>query len=196
VFTDAAGQGHNRFALRGIGSGGAAAPVTVAGNAYMGIYANVGTQPTQFHLARVPSAGAGHTLKLSFYDIGDAPRGSIGSLTIVPPDDSNVGASFSGCRWTGAPGTGALGYSASTLSAPWGDLTPIQDCVMTGANNVAANWNAQWSTVEVPIPPDYTCDDDDPEGCWLRINYEFTGGVNDTTSWNAFLLGDPVRLVK
>jgi hypothetical protein len=50
--------------------------------------------------------------------------------------------------------------------------------------------------VTVPIPNNYTCNDSDPQGCWLKINYLFSGGVNDTTSWNAYLLGDPVRLVQ
>ena len=48
----------------------------------------------------------------------------------------------------------------------------------------------------VPIPSDYTCNDDDPYGCWLTIDYQFNGQVHDVTSWNAFLLGDPVRLTK
>ena len=52
------------------------------------------------------------------------------------------------------------------------------------------------STVTIPIPFGYTRQDRDPEGCWLKLNYLFAGGVSDTTSWNAFLLGDPVRLTQ
>ena len=48
----------------------------------------------------------------------------------------------------------------------------------------------------MPIPSDYTCNDADPNGCWLTINYLFNGQVHDVTSWTAALLGDPVRLVK
>lgn len=195
VTTNAGSQGHNRFALRGQGGSGSA-PVNVSGNAYMGIYANVGTRLTQFHLARVPSAAAGHTLVLNFFDIGDAASGSIGTLTIVPPTDSNVGSTFSGCTWSGNATSGATGFANNTRLAPWGPLTSIPLCQVTGVNNNSANWNGQWSTVQIPIPANYSCDDDDVEGCWLKINYLFTGGVNDTTSWNAYLLGDPVRLVK
>ena len=114
----------------------------------------------------------------------------------MPPTDSNVGGTFSGCNWTGASGSGAVGYDFSTQAAPWGPLTPIAGCAISGVNDVHKNWNAQWSTVTIPIPTNYTCNDGDPKGCWLRINYQFTGGVQDTTSWNAFLVGDPVRLVK
>jgi len=63
-------------------------------------------------------------------------------------------------------------------------------------NSNPSNWNAQWSTVTVPIPSGYTCADSDPSGCWITINEKFNGAVHDVTSWNAFLLGDPVRLVK
>ena len=87
--------------------------------------------------------------------------------------------------------------AANTPSAPWGPLTPINACLITGVNSGGGTvWNAQWSTVTIPIPNNYNCDDGDPLGCWLKINYLFNGGVNDTTSWNAYLLGDPVRLTK
>ena len=104
VSTDAASQGHNRFSLRA--SGGGAGQVSVAGNTYMGIYANVGgNQLTQFYLARVPTAAAGHTLVLNFFDIGDAS--STGTLQVVPPVDSKTAGGpltkFAGCQWTGNP---------------------------------------------------------------------------------------------
>jgi Putative Flp pilus-assembly TadE/G-like len=195
VSTDRQSAGHNRFSLRATTNGGTpASEVNIAGNAYMGIYANVGGgQTSQFYLARVPSAAAGHTLVLNFYDIGDAS--STGSLQVVPPPDSNVGNTFTGCRWTGNSGTGALGYAANTPASPWGPLSPITQCLITGVNG-GGTWNAQWSTVQVPIPGNYTCQDADPQGCWLKINYLFAGGVNDTTSWSAYLLGDPVRLTQ
>ena len=196
VTTDAASQGHNRFALRGVTTSGSAAPVDLAANSYMGVYANVGTQLTQFYLTRVPSAAAGHTLDLSFYDIGDAPPGSIGTLTVIPPPDSNVGSSFAGCNWTGNSSSGAVGYALNTPGSPWGPFSPIAGCQITGVNNNSLNWNAQWSTVTVPIPANYTCNDASPQGCWIKLNYQFTGGINDTTSWTAVIEGDPVRIVK
>ena len=70
----------------------------------------------------------------------------------------------------------------------------INNCLITGVNNIASSWNAQWSAVKVPIPHDYTCNDSDPFGCWLTIDYQFSGQVHDVTSWNAYLIGDPVRL--
>ncbi len=50
------GSGSNHFSLRGVTSGNNAGPVTIAGNTYMGVYANVGSnQLTKFYLARVPN---------------------------------------------------------------------------------------------------------------------------------------------
>jgi hypothetical protein len=188
--TDAPSTGHNRFALRGVvPNSNTPAAVNIAGNSYMGIYANAGARLTQFYLARVPSAAAGHTLVLNFFDIGDAS--SVGTLQVTPPSDSNVGSSFSGCQWTGSSG-----YALNTPSSPWGTLGTLSSCLITGINNGTSTWNGQWITVTIPMPPSYKCSDDDPNGCWVKINYNFAGAVNDTTSWNAYLLGDPVRLVK
>jgi hypothetical protein len=197
VQTDANSQGHNRFSLRGIPTSGPTdpEPVTVAGNTYMAIYANVASKLTEFYLARVPTAAAHHTLVLNFFDIGDAS--SEGTLTIVPPTDSNVGTKFNDCTWSGQPGGGAEGFATNTPVSPWGPLNPIDGCKITGVNHTGTIWQGQWSTVTIPIPADYKCDDSDPNGCWVKIDYLFpNGGITDTTSWNAFLVGDPVRLTK
>ena len=188
--TDSQSTGHNRFALRGVvPNSDTAAAVNIAGNAYMGIYANAGARLTQFHLARITSAAAAHTLVLNFFDIGDAS--SVGSLRVSPPSVSSIGTSFSGCQWTGSSGS-----ALNTPTSPWGTLADLPDCMITGINNGASTWNGQWITVTIPIPANYTCADDDPNGCWVTIDYNFAGAVNDTTSWNAYLVGDPVRLVK
>ena len=105
------GGGSNHFALRGVNGGNNAAPVTIAGNTYMGMWANVGSnQLTKFYLVRVPSAAKSHTLVLNFYDIGDA--NSQGTLQVIPPSDatgSNIsgGVFNSGCQWSGNTTNGA-----------------------------------------------------------------------------------------
>jgi hypothetical protein len=49
---------------------------------------------------------------------------------------------------------------------------------------------------DVPIPSDYTCDSTDPEGCWVTVLASFPSSVQDTTTWSAAILGNPVRLVE
>jgi hypothetical protein len=48
----------------------------------------------------------------------------------------------------------------------------------------------------VPIPEGHTCDEADPNGCWITVLADFPGGVADTTTWAAEIIGDPVRLVE
>jgi hypothetical protein len=50
----------------------------------------------------------------------------------------------------------------------------------------------------VPIPSTYTCHFNGTGGCWFRLNVTFGGGadVNDTTTWTAYVSGDPVRLIE
>jgi hypothetical protein len=200
VQTNSNTAGSNHFALRAE-NGNSAAPATVAGNTYMGMYANVGKLTlTKFYLVRVPSAAKGHTLVLNFYDIGDAD--SAGTLQVRPPAEatgSNIsGDTFnSGCKWTGTTGSGAEGSDKASPGPPWGPLSAsaIPSCKISGIN-AGGRWQAQWSTVTVDIPGDYTCADNDTNGCWLTIDYLFDNQVHDVTSWTAALLGDPVRLVK
>lgn len=183
---NATGAGHNRFAIRARNAGTA---VSISGNTKMGVYANaaLGTN-TEFYLARILPSAASHTLKLSLFDIGDG-SGVTGTLTIKPPTDSNVGGSFSGCKYTPPPGNS---------TPPYGTLTPTSgNCAITGVTQ--SQYNGQWIEVDIPIPANYACTYTDPFGCWVKINYLFNGPsgyLNDTTSWSAVLDGDPVRLVK
>ena len=174
---DSTGNGNNNFAIRA--SGGTAGAVSVYGNGKMAMFANAGAGvSTQFYLTRIPTSDAGHTLALNLFDIGDAAGGSTGTLTVVPPTDSNVGAAFSGCT------------ASSTSFSP----TINSSCALTNVSST--NYQGRWITVNVPIPSNYTCTDGSATGCWFRINYLFTGGVNDVTSWSAVLGGDPVRIVQ
>ena len=187
------GAGVNHFSLRGETPDGSAAPVAVAGNGYMSAEnAVTANQLTSYHLVRVPSAAAGLTLVVNLFDIGDAS--SVGSLQVLPPPDSNVGATFDDCSWSGDATHGALGFAANTPRAPWGTLTSIANCQLASVES-GANWNGQWSTIEIPIADDYSCDDADPQGCWVTIDYLFAGGVFDSTSWNAYLRGAPSVVV-
>ena len=118
-------------------------------------------------------------MSLSLFDIGDAAGGSTGTLTVVPPLDSNVGTYFSLCT------------ASSTSFSPAIDTSK---CALTNVSST--NYQGRWVTINIPIPSTYTCTDASVSGCWFRINYLFTGGVNDVTSWTAVLGGDPVRIVK
>ena len=167
------GSGNNRFALRV--KGAPAASVSVAGWQHMSIYANYSGAQTTFNLVRVIPAAATKTLVIGFYDVGDAANP--GTITMLPPTDSNMGSNISGCVGSGVV-NGAL-----------------TDCQLT---NVSTNtgWNGRSEFIRIPIPSTYTCTANQPGGCWFRLQVSFPGGVNDTTTWTAQIIGDPIRLIK
>jgi hypothetical protein len=189
------GGGSNRYSIRlGLGSNFATSNnLRLYGNQKMGIYANATGADTRFYLTRVLPGEAGHTLILSFFDTGDASQA--GAITVLPPPDSNVsGGVFAGCEFTKPPG--------NSTGPPWGTfLATGSGCQITGVSNSSSpgpSYNGQWVMFQVPIPDTYTCNDADPLGCWTRLRFSYPSGttVNDTTTWAAFMLGDPVRLIE
>ena len=181
-----AGSGANRFAIRAGLNGNFSTPLLrVFGEARIGIYANAPAANTTFFLARVLPGAKSRNMVVSFFDTGDAA--AAGTLKVLPPPDSNVGANFTGCTYTQPPGT--------STGPPWGTFTNTQsDCRITGVSS--ATYNGQWIQFKIPIPDDYDCDFADPNGCWTRINFVFPSNVQDTTTWIARIEGDPVRLVE
>ncbi len=183
------GGGSNRFSIR-VGAGGNFASTNglhVYGNSKMGVYANATGANTQFFLTRVLPGEAGKTLVLNFFDTGDASQA--GTLAVLPPTDSNVsGGTFSNCLYTAPPGNSV---------PPWGAFSNTgSGCKITNVSS--ASFNGQWVTWEIPIPADYTCTSSDPLGCWTKLQFIYPPGTNvsDTTTWSAYILGEPVRLVK
>jgi Flp pilus assembly protein TadG len=190
------GGGSNRFSLRvGLGSNFATTNgLHVYGNQKMSAYANATGANTQFFLTRVLPGEAGKTLVLNFYDTGDASQA--GTLAVLPPTDSNVsGGAFSGCLFTQPLG--------NSTGPPWGSFSnTASGCKITGvsntSNNPGPNYNGQWVTWEIPIPNDYTCNTADPLGCWTKLQFVYPNGTNvtDTTTWSAYILGEPVRIIQ
>jgi Flp pilus assembly protein TadG len=189
------GRGHNRGALRAVANGvNTNTGVQIYANGKMAIYQNELGTNTIFYLARVLPGAAGRTLKLSFYDTGDAS--SPGTLKVQPPADATIvsGAtssaltSFSGCTYTAPPG--------NATGPPWGTYSATNsDC---SVNNVSSStgWNGQWIQWDVPIPENYQCNVNDPTGCWVTINFNYPSAASDTSTWMAKLDGNPVRIVK
>ena len=171
------GNGNNRFAIRVKGT--ARASISVAGFQSMGMYANYsngssGANST-FNLVRVVPAAATKTLKIGFFDTGDATQP--GTLTVQPPPDSNLPASISNCT-----GSGVV-----TGSVPGCQLTNVS----------SSTYNGKWQYVNVPIPANYTCTVAQAGGCWFTVRFNFPSGVpTDTTTWTAKIDGDPVRLIQ
>lgn len=180
------GGGHNRFSLR-VRQGGSLSStgVRLYGLGRLPIYANATGSDTRFHLARVLPGAANRTLRVVFFDVGDAS--DVGTLTVLPPTDSNVSA-FSGCQYTAPPG--------NSTGPPFGTSTATgAGCSVSGVSS--SSWNGQVIEWTVPIPANYTCAYTDPTGCWVKMKFQYGSSVqvSDTTTWSATLDGNPVRII-
>jgi hypothetical protein len=152
--------------------------VTLAALGRLPIYANSTGADSQFYMARVRPYDAGRTLRINLYDMGEASQP--GSLQILPPVE--FASTFSGCSITRDDGA-ALSVNAGICQL----------------NNVSSSsYNGRLLTIDVPIPSNYTCNENQPTGCWIRIRayYPSGSGVTDATTWTAAILGNPIRIVE
>lgn len=176
-------RGHNKMSFRaGFGTDGLAAvdgsDVTIAALGRLPIFANAEGADTRFYLARVLPYDAGRTLRINLFDMGEASQA--GSLQILPPQE--FAATFSGCSISRDNG-GSLSVNSST-------------CTLSNVSSSA--FNGRLLTLDVPIPTNYTCDQNSPTGCWIKVRASYNNGVtvNDATTWSAAILGNPIRLVE
>lgn len=177
------GSGSNSFAMRAIvGSGTDNTSVSISGYNSMAIYANATGATTQFHLIRVLPGAAGNFISFSFFDVGDA-TGS-GSITVVPPADA-----------TGSITTNPFPGGCAAKGGAAGSGATYSNCKSTISN---ATNNGQIETMTIPVPTDYSCNFASMGGCWYLVTVAFGTGnpVHDVTTWDAQVVGDPVRLVE
>ncbi len=157
---------------------------------HLPVYTNTtGANTPNFYLARVlPGGGStGRVLHLSFYDIGDLASGNSTTLTITPPGEA-PGGSVTCSSWV-----------ANTNQAM--PTSTIAGCTVSGitSNTYPNGFNGVLITVNIALSSAYTCNTADlTNGCWFKIqmNYTQSGQANDTTTWDANIGGDPVRLVQ
>ena len=70
----------------------------------------------------------------------------------------------------------------------------VSNCTVSGVTS--ANYNGHIIQVTMSMPATYTCASTDPNGCWFKININYHGSPQDTTTWSANVIGDPVHLIK
>jgi hypothetical protein len=70
----------------------------------------------------------------------------------------------------------------------------VNNCTVSGVTS--GNYNGKIVQVTMNVPAGYTCATGDPNGCWFKINIDYRGTPQDTTTWSANVIGDPVHLVK
>jgi hypothetical protein len=177
------GSGSNSFGMRAIvGNGADNTPVSISGYNSMAIFANASGASSQFHLIRVLPGAAGNFVSFSFFDVGDA-TGS-GTIQVTPPADATGSITSNpfpgGCAAKG----GAAGAGMTSSS-----------CKVTISNTTN---NGATEIMTIPIPSDYNCNYASMGGCWYGVTVGFGSGksVHDVTTWDAQVVGDPVRLIQ
>ena len=63
-------------------------------------------------------------------------------------------------------------------------------------NLTSTDFNDRMIQLQIPLPGDYGCTDAGPgNDCWWTMSYSFpNGNPDDTTTWGAKILGNPVHL--
>lgn len=177
--------GQNRFSIRvGFGAGVEQTNSVVGqdnvrlyAKGRLPIYVNAANANTNFFLARIqPSGGATRSLRVALWDISDYPTSGTGTWQMVDAS----GVPFSGCvfrRADGAVITQDVNSATCRISSPQG------------------RYDRRLVFVDVPIAADYDCDITNPFDCWVRMDSTLPV-ANDSTTWSADILGDPVRLIE
>ena len=139
----------------------------------MSIYNNSGATTTQFYLAEVLSIYSGKTFVVELYDAGESS--DPGTLQVIDP----TGGIFSAgsCRI----------YSRTFVSDPWVLQSTPANC-QEGVH--PQEYHGRWLKFEMVLPTTYSC-----TNCWWKMNYAYTSSVNDTTTWRAYIEGNPIHLV-
>lgn len=189
VQTTGNGSAANRYAIRVKASGTAQPRVAGYGDMSMFNNLNPGTSSADinanFYLAEVDPIHKGKTFKVSMYDPGEVTKTSnttgTGTVKILNPAGSV------------APSCIGLTDSPNTTFTSGATLSP---CQFDSASDGIAKYNGYWVSLLVPIPTTYSCTLNTIPGCWWKIRYTINGQANDTTTWSAQVIGDPVHLIE
>ncbi|MEX1037640.1 MAG: pilus assembly protein TadG-related protein [Acidimicrobiia bacterium] len=164
--------GLNRYGVRA--NGGAGTNLFALGD--FSIYNNFSGSTTSFHLAEVPTYYHGKTFVVELFDAGESAAN--GTLQVIDP----TGSVFDDgeCRIY-SRNNPASNWSLQTTISAGGDC---QELVTPG------EYNDRWLKFEMDLSPTYSC-----TNCWWKMNYVYTSPVNDTTTWRAYMIGNPIHII-
>ncbi len=163
--------GLNRYSVRANNNG---AKLFALGD--FSIYNNASGTTTSFYLAEVPTYYHGKTFVVELYDAGESANN--GTLAVVDPSTNvfNDGE----CRI----------YSRNNPNVAWN----LQQTIPSGSNCqetvTPGEYNGRWLKFEMDLPAAYSC-----SNCWWKMSYAYPSAVNDTTTWRAYMIGNPIHLI-
>ena len=140
----------------------------------------------------LPNA-AGKSFTFEAFDFGDATCSTVGAVHDQGQPSARQGVD----GWQRADMGTCLGerFDASgTLVAPADHDRPRSG---PASSTSPSNQRQALQRITVQIPSDYGCDQLSPGGCWYPGHGQLpAASVNDTTTWDATIDGDVVRLVQ
>lgn len=164
-------SGLNRYGLRVLGTG-----ARLYGLGDISIYNNFSDSVTDFYLAEVDETYRGKKFVVELFDPGEGN----GTVQLMGPNGSGWSI-FSSCRMYTRP--------TGVMTGAWNDNGNRSPCEFP---STTSQYNDRWIRLEVEIPESYECS----SNCWWKINYDYPSGANnDTTTWRAFIVGNPIHLV-
>jgi hypothetical protein len=141
----------------------------------MSIFTNAPSGQATVYIAEVDPIHANKTLELRFFDPGEGSGNA--DMTVVPPP----GVTGYSCSWTASdsvPPNNTTSGSGCSIQTTQAGPPPV------------ALFNGEWITMEIEIPPGYTCGAD----CFWKMDLDLNTS-HDRTTWEARIIGNPVKLV-
>ena len=179
-----------------------------------------------FYLAKVGPQFKGKTLVIEMFDAGDSTAATRSTVYPMMPSVSAAGAVLNvpstDCSYTATPDPNDY-ENTSNLRIHTGDRRiPVASGPTSGDGNCGIvatrasgsstgdagirQFNGEWLRIRVQIPSDYDCNvnvntpQTTANSCWWGIRYAFQapagGNASDTTTWQARVEGNPVRLTQ
>jgi len=167
-------SGLNRYSVRATGG------ARLYGLGDMSLYNNATGTTSDFYLAEVSDIYSGKNFVVELYDPGEANPG--GWVEIKSPTGPGSWTDYASCRMS----------VRTSEAASWSSPTTLTPCRFFANNNGGVNdYNGDWIKLEMTLSS-YACGAD----CWWKLNYDYSNNVNDTTTWKAYIIGNPVHLLK
>ncbi len=182
----------NMFAIEAVGGGSP----TVYGYDRMAVYNNLSANNVlqQFYIAKVDQeTGAGKTLTIDLFDIGDSTAGYIqilspdtsGSSPVLVTNFSYTTYNYNSSLAEVSPGNCAAGKSDACSGTGRSKITV--------AGSSGSSFNNTWIEITIPLGTNYGANGL-WQGGWWQVQYNVSAG-SDLTTWSVNVKGNPVHLV-
>jgi hypothetical protein len=182
----------NMFAIQAVGGG----TPNVYGYDKMAVYNNLSANNVvqQFYIAQVDAqTGAGKTLTIDFFDIGDSTAGTIQILS--PASGTPTAVPFTYHTFTyNASLTRLIDAASNCIPKAYSACSGNSVSNITVAGASGSSFNNTWIEVTIALPADYGTAHTLWLGGWWQVQYNVSAG-SDLTTWMVNVNGNPVRLV-